>query len=116
MKSTDDVAADREAIAQVNPDRLGTFGTDTTEQQLRHTTHTVARDALADTEVDYEVAPKIVDSKTEATAILDAADEHGCDHIFMVGRKRSPTGKALFGDIAQSVMLAFDGQVTVELE
>ncbi|MFP9059430.1 universal stress protein [Natrialbaceae archaeon A-chndr2] len=116
MKSTEDVAADRDAIAQVNPDRLGTYGTDTAEQQLRHTTHTVARDALADTEVDYEVAPKIVDSKTEATAILDSAEEHGCDHIFMVGRKRSPTGKALFGDLAQSVMLAFDGQVTVELE
>lgn len=116
MKATEDVAADREAIAQVNPDRLGSYGTDTAEQELRHTAHMVARDALADSEVNYEMAPKIVDSKTEATAILDAADEHGCDHIFMVGRKRSPTGKALFGDIAQSVMLAFDGQVTVELE
>lgn len=42
----------------------------------------------------------------------DAADQH-CDHVFVSGRKRSPTGKALFGDIAQSVLLGFDGPATV---
>ncbi|EJN57438.1 hypothetical protein HSB1_41260 [Halogranum salarium B-1] len=27
------------------------------------------------------------------TAILDTADEKDCDHVFIAGRKRSPTGK-----------------------
>ncbi|MFC7233685.1 universal stress protein [Saliphagus sp. GCM10025308] len=78
----------------------------------------LAREALetVEGEIDFTVVPKIVDANTEATAILDAAEEHGCDHIFLVGRKRSRTGKALFGSLAQTIMLTFDGQVTVELE
>lgn len=45
--------------------------------------------------------------------IIAVADEEDCDHVFVSGRKRSPTGKALFGDIAQSILLRFDGPVTV---
>jgi hypothetical protein len=33
--------------------------------------------------------------------------------VFLAGRKRSPTGKALFGDQTQAVILDFDGAVTV---
>ncbi|MFP9191832.1 universal stress protein [Natronosalvus vescus] len=118
LTSTEDVNAERDAIGQISAERVAAYGTDTAEQRLTRIAHTVARDALADldADVDYQVVPKIVDAKTEATAILDAAAEHGCDHIFLVGRKRSPTGKALFGNLAQSIMLTFDGQVTVELE
>lgn len=45
--------------------------------------------------------------------IIEVADDEDCEHVFVSGRKRSPTGKALFGDIAQSVLLRFDGPVTV---
>ncbi len=118
MASNESVAAEREAISQVSDAHASTFGTDTTEQRLVHTTKRIAREALADVDADveYTIVPRIVDGKKEATAILDAADQHDCDHIFMIGTKRSRTGKAIFGSLAQSVMLAFDGQVTVELE
>jgi len=33
--------------------------------------------------------------------------------VFVRGRRRSPTGKAVFGDTAQAVILNFDGFVTV---
>lgn len=46
-------------------------------------------------------------------AILDVADEDDCDHVFITGRKRSPVGKAIFGDMAQHVLLEFDGPVTI---
>lgn len=45
--------------------------------------------------------------------ILRIADEKNCGHVFVSGKKRSPTGKAVFGDVAQSIILQFDGPVTV---
>ncbi|UTF53199.1 universal stress protein [Natronosalvus rutilus] len=118
MTTTDEVNAEREAIGQVSDAHVAAYGTDTIENRLFHNTGQLAREALEsiEGEVDFTVVPKIVDANTEATAILDAAEEHVCDHIFLVGRKRSRTGKALFGSLAQTIMLTFDGQVTVELE
>jgi nucleotide-binding universal stress UspA family protein len=46
-------------------------------------------------------------------AVVSYAIDNGCDHIFIAGEKRSPTGKALFGDTTQSIILNFDGSVTV---
>ncbi|NUB93578.1 universal stress protein [Haloterrigena sp. SYSU A121-1] len=45
--------------------------------------------------------------------IIEVAKEEDCGHIFISGKKRSPAGKAVFGDVAQSVILQFDGPVTV---
>lgn len=45
--------------------------------------------------------------------VLRVADDHECEHVFVSGEGRSPAGKALFGDIAQAVVLEFDGPVTV---
>lgn len=47
---------------------------------------------------------------------LDVAERFDCDHLFITGRKRSPTGKALFGDVTQQLLLQFPGYVTVSLE
>ncbi|GAA0253841.1 universal stress protein [Haladaptatus pallidirubidus] len=65
---------------------------------------------LTDRDVEYEVRGYL---GNKATKILDAAEEYDCDHIFLAGRQRSPTGKALFGDATQRVILDFDGPVTV---
>lgn len=48
--------------------------------------------------------------------ILRFAEEQNCEQIFVTGKKRSPSGKALFGDVAQSLILNFDGPVTVTTE
>lgn len=45
--------------------------------------------------------------------ILRTAEKRDVDHIFIRGKRRSPTGKAVFGDLAQAVILNFDGPVTV---
>lgn len=72
-----------------------------------------ATEALSGLDLDYDVVPLVVDPGEKADSILTAADEYDCDHIFITGRQRSPTGKAIFGDVTQKVILNFEGDVTV---
>ncbi|MFC6954225.1 universal stress protein [Halorubellus litoreus] len=62
-------------------------------------------------DVDVTIVARATDDPGQA--LLDVGDEHGCDHAFVLGSHRSPTGKALFGDVAQQVALNFDGYVTL---
>ena len=59
-------------------------------------------DALDDAGVDHDVRGAVGD---RAESILRAADAHDADVVYVGGRKRSPTGKAVFGSTAQQVML-----------
>ena len=66
--------------------------------------------------VEYEAVNVVAEEGDLADEVLRVADERGCDHVYVAGRQRSPTGKALFGDTAQRVVLNFDGPVTVLTE
>lgn len=68
-----------------------------------------------DESVEYTIVGEVVDADDQADRILSAAREKGCDHVYLTGRRRSPTGKALFGDRAQKVVLNFDGYVTLRM-
>lgn len=70
----------------------------------------VGREVLGDVDVDWEAVGALGDAGEK---VLDEADRLGCDHVFATGDKRSPTGKALFGDDTQRIILDFDGPVTV---
>lgn len=69
----------------------------------------VAKDALADHNVEYETRGFLGEIPED---LLRLAEDEGCDHVFVTGEARSPTGKALFGDTAQRILLNFDGPVT----
>jgi nucleotide-binding universal stress UspA family protein len=68
-----------------------------------------AADRLADRGVDVTVRGALGD---EADAILATATDIGADMVVVGGRKRSQTGKLLFGSTAQDVLIGADCPVT----
>ncbi|MFC6722929.1 universal stress protein [Halobium palmae] len=46
--------------------------------------------------------------------VLNAAERVGADIISLAGRKRSPTGKALFGSVSQDIVLKSGRTVLLE--
>lgn len=80
------------ADADVSPDRVAD----------RHGTVRVLRTALRDDGISTSVRGSVGEHGDEIVAL---ADEIDADLAVVGGQKRSPTGKAVFGSVAQTVML-----------
>lgn len=99
----------REDMAQI-PDIDTTYSLDQALDGARRFAKDMGRDVLTDVDVDWEAVGRIGEKAEEVLAL---ADERDCDHIFIAGRDRSPTGKAIFGDDTQRVILDANVPVTV---
>lgn len=62
----------------------------------------IADDAAGDLVKGYESVGLVGDP---ATTIVEYANDEDAHYVVLSPRKRSPTGKALFGSVAQSVLL-----------
>ncbi|SDK60047.1 universal stress protein [Natronorubrum texcoconense] len=71
----------------------------------------VALDSLEEAGFDVEIRQSSGDAVRN---ILDEAEALDADVISLAGRKRSPTGKALFGSVAQDVILRSDRTVLLD--
>lgn len=111
--TTEDEFADKASAMASIPDASVSYTQDRAEEGGRQFVRDVAREVLHDIDVEYEAVGEVGD-RVDTT--LAEAEERGCDHVFVAGQKRSPAGKALFGDVAQSVVLDFDGAVTIITE
>lgn len=69
-----------------------------------------AREILEEADIEYELEGS---SGEPSEAILRVADRHDADRIVLAGRKRTPTGKVLFGSVTQAVILNTDRPVLV---
>ncbi|UPM44988.1 universal stress protein [Halocatena salina] len=92
------------------PDRDTGYSIDRAREGARRFAEDIGRDVFEGLAVEYEAIGELGDKKEQ---VLEVAREKDCDHLFISGRKRSPTGKAVFGDVTQSILLTFDGKVTV---
>lgn len=70
----------------------------------------LVRDHMQEHGIDVE----LVEARDPpAEGILEVATRFDVDHIAMGSRKRTPAGKAVFGSVAQQVLLEADVPVTV---
>jgi nucleotide-binding universal stress UspA family protein len=95
------------------PDEEVSYGVGQARQGAENFASDVAGEVLEGVDVEWEAIGAVGD---RVEAILEEARINDCDHVFVSGRKRSPTGKALFGDDTQKIILNYDGHVTVMTE
>lgn len=69
---------------------------------IRSVARDIAVDAASAIEDDVESIGLVGDP---ASRITEYAEDHNVRYLVVAGRKRSPTGKAIFGSVTQSVLL-----------
>lgn len=86
-------------------------GADVTSDAVarRHATVRDLRDHLEGDGIEYDVAGRVGE---HGESIVALADEVEADLAIVGGRQRSPTGKAVFGSTAQTVLLSSPCPVT----
>ncbi|WP_408957244.1 universal stress protein [Natrinema sp. 74] len=75
----------------------------------RHSTIHDLKDAFEEHGVDLEIRGAVGD---HGSSIVDLAASVDADQVVVGGRRRSPTGKAVFGSTAQEVLLSAPCPVT----
>jgi nucleotide-binding universal stress UspA family protein len=80
----------------------------TSINQLRSARHAV--DTLEEAGIEVSLKETSGDPVNE---IVDAAEDLAVDVIYLAGRKKSPTGKVLFGSVTQGVALGTDRPVLI---
>jgi len=76
----------------------------------RHVTVREIGAELEDADVEYAVSGPIGDAGGQ---VVDVAEDEDADLVIVGGRKRSPSGKAVFGSTAQAIMLSAPCPVTL---
>ncbi|WP_436910814.1 universal stress protein [Halosimplex marinum] len=99
----------RERFAEAG-DRLG-FGDDAEPDAVaaRQTTVQAFRDRLSEAGLDVRIRGRVGGVGEEVVGLAETTD---ADLVFVGGRKRRPSGKAVFGSTAQKVLLEAPCPVT----
>jgi nucleotide-binding universal stress UspA family protein len=107
--SEEEYADEREALEAI-PEADVNYSVGQALEGARSFANDIGVEMLEDVDIEYETAGAVGD---RAETVLQGAENHDCDHVFMTGERRSPTGKAIFGDVTQRVILDFEGPETV---
>lgn len=98
----------QDALKRLNVDTGSEVGPNDVARR-KATIRTIAS-ALESADVDCEIRGKI---GRHGSSVVDLADSSEADLLIIGGGKRSPAGKAVFGSIAQDVLLSSPCPVTL---
>lgn len=87
-------------------------GTPVEMERIRDAAADYAREAAEDVDVPFEAVGRV---GRPANEVVKYADGQDARYVVVGGRKRSPTGKAIFGSVTQSVLLNADQSVVTVL-
>lgn len=73
-------------------------------------------DTLSANDVDFDWHGRLTNEMSEGERIVQLAEEVDADLVIVGGKQRSPTGKAVFGSVAQEVLLNAPVPVTLVRE
>jgi|AntRauTorcE11898_2_1112593.scaffolds.fasta_scaffold00239_13 nucleotide-binding universal stress UspA family protein len=106
---------DREVLETIAREERTSYSTESIDEYAQRTAASTAEETLAGIDVGYDTRGVVLAGGDRGSTVVQIAEETDCDHVFLVGKRRSPAGKAMFGDTAQSVILNFDGRTTVAM-
>lgn len=109
VTSESDYEQNRKAMEGVVGSEDASYDVERATQGARQFARDFGREVLGK-DVDFDALGAVGSTAEE---VLRIARDEGCDHVFIAGRRRSPSGKAIFGDTAQRVILNYGGPVTV---
>lgn len=89
---------------------------DPVDHRFEEETETFIEESIDGDPGRYDVLLEIAEHGDRAQAVFDVAEDRDIDHVFLAGERRSPTGKALFGDLTQEIILNFDGTITLSMD
>jgi len=117
LLTADEFADARETLDVVAQEEHTSYDDEVVLDVAKREAREGAEETFGDLELDWQaVGARIGDDETAASRIIDVAEDRDVDHVFLTGQQRSPTGKAVFGDRTQAVILNFDGPVTTLLQ
>lgn len=110
VTSESDFEKDRQAMEEISALENASYSVDQAKEGAAELARDLGDELLANVDVDYRGIGAVGDKYSN---IMQAIGEHDIDHVFIAGRKRSPSGKAIFGDTAQRVILNAETPVTI---
>lgn len=99
--------------AQMEEESLERTGTTVSKDGIREYAASIAEEVLEGTEVTSEAVGLAGDAASEITRYANNWDAR---YIVVGPRKRSPTGKAIFGSVGQSILLNAECPVVTTIQ
>lgn len=114
--SQEEFEGDAEVMTKI-ADIEGTEYQSNPSQYAEDVAESAVTDLLSEFDIETETIGRQVESNDERSdVILEVARENECDYIFLTGRRRRPSGKVIFGDTTQDVILNFEDFVVTLTE